>query len=54
MTQLASFDSALSINPSSSQVDQFLALDPRLPVVFVNLHEYHENANCPRTLVRGS
>ena len=44
MTQLASFDSSLSINPTGAQVDQFLALDPGLPVVFVNLHEYHERA----------
>jgi uncharacterized protein (DUF1330 family) len=49
MTQLATFDSALSINPSSTQVEQFLALDPRLPVVFINLHEYHESANYPAT-----
>jgi uncharacterized protein (DUF1330 family) len=47
MTQLASFDPALTINPSSSQVDQFLALDPGLPVMFINLHEYHENAIYP-------
>ena len=49
MTQLASFDSALAINPSSSQVDQFLALDPRLPLLIVNLHEYHERADYPAT-----
>jgi uncharacterized protein (DUF1330 family) len=49
MTQLATFDSALSINPSSTQVDQFLALDPQLPVVFINLHEYHEIAHYPAT-----
>ncbi len=49
MTELASFDSALSINPTSAQVDQFLALDPRLPVVFINLHEYHETAHYPAT-----
>jgi hypothetical protein len=49
MTQLATFDSSLSINPTGAQVDQFLALDPRLPVVFINLHEYHETARYPET-----
>lgn len=49
MTQLATFDSSLSINPSSAQVDRFLALDPGLPVVFVNLHEYHDRARYPET-----
>jgi uncharacterized protein (DUF1330 family) len=49
MTQLQTFDSSLAINPSSTQVDQFLALDPRLPVVFINLHEYHDSARYPAT-----
>ena len=47
MTKLATFDASLSINPTSAQVDQFLALDPCLPVVFINLHEYHERARTP-------
>jgi uncharacterized protein (DUF1330 family) len=49
MTELATFDSSLPINPSSAQVDRFLALDTSLPVVFVNLHEYHESARYPET-----
>lgn len=47
MNKLATFDASLSINPTSAQVDQFLALDPARPVVFVNLHEYHERARYP-------
>ena len=47
MTQIATFDAALAINPSGRQVDQFLALDPALPSVFINLHESHDRAQYP-------
>lgn len=48
MAQFANMDPALSINPGAAQVDAFLALDQDQPVVFVNLHEYHERARYPR------
>ena len=47
MTQFANMDPALAINPGSAQVEAFLALDKDQPVVFVNLHEYHDRARYP-------
>jgi uncharacterized protein (DUF1330 family) len=48
MAQVPNLDPSLaSINPSSEQAAAFLALDPRGPVVFVNLHEYHDRARYP-------
>lgn len=35
------------INPSAEQAAAFLALDPEEPVVYINLHEYHERARYP-------
>lgn len=47
MAQFANMDPALAINPGSAQVEAFLALDQDQPVVFVNLHEYHDRARYP-------
>jgi uncharacterized protein (DUF1330 family) len=48
MAQVPNLDPALAaINPSSAQAAAFLALDPARPVIFVNLHEYHERARYP-------
>ncbi len=47
MTQFAHFDPSLAINPAADRVQRFLALDPDLPVVFVNLHRYRDRAHYP-------
>lgn len=45
MSQVPNLDPTLAhINPSAAQAARYLALDPERPVVFVNLHEYHERA----------
>lgn len=47
MPQFANMDPTIAINPGAAQVEAFMALDPSEPVVFVNLHEYHDRARYP-------
>jgi len=46
--QVPNLDPRLAINPSSAQVEVFLAGDQSAPVTFLNLHRYFEHARYPR------
>ncbi len=54
MGRFAHLDSRLAINPGETQVQAFSALDPARPVMFVNLHRYHERARYPAGVLPAS
>ena len=48
MAQVPNLDpSNALINPTDAQAAAFLRLDPDEPVVYINLHEYHDHAQYP-------
>jgi len=47
LVQVPNLDPRLAINPSSEQVEAFLAQDQSAPVTFLNLHRYYERARYP-------